>query len=216
MSTRVYLPSGRVDRGRGLLDQAVWVADRHGLDGLLADALTTLSQLDETADRPVEALGSLHGARAADQRRLRATAQAARRLLTEANPAKWNAQTVNALLRNVVRSAAPQQQPSHDDWRIAAQRVTQPRPQASRSAATTPESTRRPALPLPIPLKHERPARPGVVGAQAGAAATAPAGSSADAGWSSEAPVRSDEEQASDTRYRSRRRGVRRSGRPNR
>jgi hypothetical protein len=145
VSTRVHLPSGRVERGRGLLDQAVWVADRHGLDDLLADALTAVSQLDEKAGRTAEALESLHAARAAEQRRLRGMSLAARRLLTETNPAKWNVRTVNALLRKVIRGApAPQAAtgatPAHDDWRIAAQRVTQPRQQATQSRAV-------PALP---------------------------------------------------------------------
>lgn len=164
VSTRVHLPSGRVDRGRGLLDQAVWVADRHGLDELLADALTSVSQLDENAARPVEALESLHAARAAEQRRLRATTLAARRLLTEANPAKWNVRTVNALLRKVVRSA-PQPQATPDDWRVAAQRVIQPRPPTrpvtTDSAPAKPNAEQsKPTLPSPAPFKPDRPAQP--------------------------------------------------------
>jgi GGDEF domain-containing protein len=104
VSTRVHLPSGRVDRGRGLLDQAVWVADRHGLDGLLADVLTASSLLDEDAGRPAEALESLHGARAAEQRRLHAIARAGRRVLTEVGARDWDVNAVNAMLRQVVRA----------------------------------------------------------------------------------------------------------------
>jgi GGDEF domain-containing protein len=104
VSTRVHLPSGRVDRGRGLLDQAVWVAGRHGLDGLLADTLTASSLLDEDASRPVEALESLHGARAAEQRRLHAIARAGRRVLTEVGARGWDVQAVNAVLRQVIRA----------------------------------------------------------------------------------------------------------------
>ncbi|HEV7649171.1 MAG TPA: hypothetical protein VGP26_13515 [Actinophytocola sp.] len=133
VSTRVHLPSGRVDRGRGLLDQAVWVADRHGLDGLLADVLTAVSQLDEAAERTVEALESLRGARAAEQRRLRAMSQAARHLLTETSPVQWDPKSVNALLRAVLRAAG--HQPATKDWHLAAQRVTQPSRQAAQPAA---------------------------------------------------------------------------------
>ncbi len=103
VSTRVHLPSGRVERGRGLLDQAVWLAGRHALDGVLADALTAVSQLDEAAGRTTDALESLRGARAAEQRRLRALSQAARHLLMEADATKWDAKAVNVLLRQVIR-----------------------------------------------------------------------------------------------------------------
>ncbi len=105
VSTRVHLPAGRVDRGRALLDQAVLVADRHGLDGLLADALTVVSQLDENAGHPLEALESLRAARAAEQRRLHAIAQACRHMLTEAGAIDWSPRAANALLRQVVRTA---------------------------------------------------------------------------------------------------------------
>ncbi|MPZ84417.1 MAG: hypothetical protein GEV28_30110 [Actinophytocola sp.] len=105
VSTRVHLPAGRVDRGRGLLDQAVWVADRHGLDGLLADALTEVSRLDESAGHPTEALESLRSARAAEQRRLHAIARASRQVLTGVGATDWDAKAVNALLRHVVHPA---------------------------------------------------------------------------------------------------------------
>jgi GGDEF domain-containing protein len=143
VSTRVHLPSGRVERGRGLLDQAVWLGGRHALDGVLADALTVVSQLDEAAGRTTDALESLRGARAAEQRRLRALSQAARHLLTEADATKWDAKAVNALLRQVIRPpghpiAAPsrallltdahtsQQDPEHTGGRRHAQPATEP------------------------------------------------------------------------------------------
>ena len=62
MATRVHLPAGEVDRGRGLLDQAAWLAERHGLDSLLADALTELSRLDEQAGHVKDALEALRAA----------------------------------------------------------------------------------------------------------------------------------------------------------
>ena len=108
VSTRIHLPSGRVERARLLLDQAVRLGGRHGLDCLLADALTEVSRLDEQAGHLSGALESLRGARSAEQRRLRATAKAARQLLAEVGAAKvWDAQTANALLRHAVRQHTP-------------------------------------------------------------------------------------------------------------
>ncbi|WP_143229523.1 diguanylate cyclase domain-containing protein [Actinophytocola xanthii] len=104
VSTRIHLPRGRVERGRGLLDQAVWVAERHGLDNLLAETLTVVSQLDERAGHTTDALEWLRTARAAEQRRLRASARAARRVLTEVgSPAEWDVSAASALLRQVVQ-----------------------------------------------------------------------------------------------------------------
>ncbi|MCT2586875.1 hypothetical protein [Actinophytocola gossypii] len=107
VSTRVHLPSGRVERGRGLLDQAVWVADRYGLDGLLVDALAAVSDLDERAGRTSDALEALRTARAAEQRRLRATARAARQILAVVGAAEdWDAAAATALLRATATSLA--------------------------------------------------------------------------------------------------------------
>jgi GGDEF domain-containing protein len=108
VSTRVHLPGGRVDLGRCLLDQVVRLAERHGLDSLLADALTTVSQLDERADRLAESLAALQSARAAEQRRLLGVAKASRALLTEVDHGGRRGATVaaaNALLRQVLKPA---------------------------------------------------------------------------------------------------------------
>lgn len=172
VSTRVHLPAGRVERGRGLLDQAVWVADRHGLDGLLADALTVVSQLDETAERPAVALESLRAARAAEQRRLHAMAHAARHLLTETSPNNWDVKDVNTLLRKVVR-AAGEQPAAQADWHLAAQRVTR---QARLLAAPSEQSTRPNELPA---RPSDQSARPDELSA-----------------WPSEQPMRSSERAA--------------------
>lgn len=109
VATRVHLPSGQVDRGRGLLDQAAWVAERHGLDSVLADALTEVSRLDEQAGRTSDALTALRGARAAEQRRLRSMARAARYVLTEVGAGMGakdvTKQAVAALLRQLAHPA---------------------------------------------------------------------------------------------------------------
>jgi GGDEF domain-containing protein len=104
VATRVHLPSGEVDRGRGLLAQAAWLAERHGQDSVLADALTELSRLDEQAGRVTDALEALRSARAAEQRRMRAVARAARHMLVQvgaANGGKDVTQQAAALLRQL-------------------------------------------------------------------------------------------------------------------
>jgi GGDEF domain-containing protein len=109
LATRVYLPSGQTDRGRHLLDQAAWMAERHGLDGLRADTLTELSRLDEQAGRPAEALEAMRSARAAEHRRMRAVSRAARIVLVEvgANHSARDAtqQSVAALVRQLAHPA---------------------------------------------------------------------------------------------------------------
>lgn len=109
LATRVYLPSGQTDRGRHLLDQAAWMAERHGLDGLRADTLTELSRLDEQAGHPAEALEAMRSARAAEHRRMRAVSRAARIVLVEVgtNPGVHDAtqQSVAALVRQLAHPA---------------------------------------------------------------------------------------------------------------
>ncbi|HYQ69965.1 hypothetical protein, partial [Actinophytocola sp.] len=109
LATRVHLPSGEVDRGRGLVDQAAWLAERHNLDSLLADALTELSRLDEQAGRTKEALEAMRSARAAEQRRMRAVARAARHLLVQVGAGQGmrdvSQQSVAALLRQLAHPA---------------------------------------------------------------------------------------------------------------
>ncbi|MFL6125522.1 hypothetical protein [Actinophytocola sp.] len=109
VATRVHLPAGDVDRGRGLVDQAAWLAERHHLDSLLADALTELSRLDEQAGRTKEALEAMRSARAAEQRRMRAVARAARHLLVQVGAGQGvrdvTRQSVAALLRQLAHPA---------------------------------------------------------------------------------------------------------------
>ena len=109
VATRVHLPSGEIDRGRRLLDQAAWTAERHGLDSLLADALTELSRLDEQAGRTTDALEAMRAARAAEQRRMRAVARAARHILVQVGTSQGardvTQQAVAALLRQLAHPA---------------------------------------------------------------------------------------------------------------
>ncbi|HEY0453934.1 MAG TPA: hypothetical protein VGD70_32900, partial [Actinophytocola sp.] len=157
VSTRVHLPSGRVDRGRGLLDQAVWVADRHGLDGLLADALTMVSQLDESAGHPTDALESLRSARAAEQRRLHAIALAGRRVLTEVGATDWDTKAVNALLRQVVHpdgqpvSAVPARAAARPSTSAVDAQPAMPSQQTGRSSHRATAASTHEATPTPAP-----------------------------------------------------------------
>jgi GGDEF domain-containing protein len=104
IATRVLLPSGRVEAGRGLLDHAEWIAERHGIDWLLADALTTRADLEERAAKPVEALHALRSAHAAEHRRRRSIDAAKRRLVIEFGLGEPAVDLVSSLLRNVVRA----------------------------------------------------------------------------------------------------------------
>lgn len=109
LATRIHLPAGEVDRGRGLVDQAVWLAERHGLDSVLADALTEASRLDEQIGRTREALEAMRAARAAEQRRMRAVSRAARHLLVQVGAGQGvrdvTQQSVAALLRQLAHPA---------------------------------------------------------------------------------------------------------------
>jgi GGDEF domain-containing protein len=110
MVTRVHVPAGRVEHGRSLLSHATWIAERHDHDWLLADAHTTLAQLDEASGEPADALLALRAARVAEQRQLRRVDAAKRQLMIEFGARPMALDTVNSLLRNVVRapvSAAP-------------------------------------------------------------------------------------------------------------
>lgn len=110
MVTRVHVPAGRVEQGRSLLGHATWIAERHDHDWLLADAHTTLAQLDEASGQPADALLALRAARVAEQRQLRRVDAAKRQLMIEFGIKPMPLDTVNLLLRNVVRaqvSAAP-------------------------------------------------------------------------------------------------------------
>jgi GGDEF domain-containing protein len=106
VANRVHVPAGRVERGRGLLGDAGWTGERYGLDWLVADALTAIAQLEESAGQPADALRSLRAARAAEYRQLRSADAARRQLMIEFGVRGLGVDVVNALLRNVVRAPA--------------------------------------------------------------------------------------------------------------
>lgn len=106
VATRLHLPSGRTDRGRHLLDQAAWLAERHALDGLLADALTEVSRLDEQAGRAADALQAMRTARAAEHRRMRSLSRAARHVLVEVGANHGVRDTTQQEVASLMRSLA--------------------------------------------------------------------------------------------------------------
>src|SRR6266511_3765026 len=106
LATRVHLPAGEVERGRSLVDQAAWLAERHSLDSVLADALTEVSRLDEHAGRPKEALEAMRTARAAEQRRMRAVARAARHLLLQVTANQGARDTSQQAVAGLLRQLA--------------------------------------------------------------------------------------------------------------
>ncbi|WP_249125051.1 cell wall anchor protein [Saccharopolyspora erythraea] len=104
LATRVYQPEGAHMVAVRVLNDAIAIAERHKLDGLLAETLSTLSNLHERAEELAEALLALRRAYAAD-RRWRASVHAARLRLLEEFP---------ALVQGVgpVRSSAAQEVPT--------------------------------------------------------------------------------------------------------
>lgn len=98
VATRVHLPAGRTEAGRALLADAVRLGRRYEAYPLLAEALTSLAEVDEQQDRLASALDCLRGARAAETTQ-RLAVERARSLLAdafgvgEAVPAEPHAQT---------------------------------------------------------------------------------------------------------------------------
>ncbi|MBA8825331.1 tetratricopeptide (TPR) repeat protein [Saccharopolyspora lacisalsi] len=82
LATRVHVPEGEYRIAMRLLNEALAGAERHGLDHLRAEVLSTLSQLHERCEDFAEALHCLRDAHAAD-RRWRAGVHAARLRLVE-------------------------------------------------------------------------------------------------------------------------------------
>ncbi len=82
LATRVHVPEGEYRIAMRLLNEALAGAERHGLDHLRAEVLSTLSRLHERCEDFAEALHSLRDAHAAD-RRWRAGVHAARLRLVE-------------------------------------------------------------------------------------------------------------------------------------
>ncbi|WP_051385376.1 hypothetical protein [Actinokineospora inagensis] len=110
MATRVHLPSGRAELGRALLTDVVWLAERHHLDSLLADAWTFLAHAEEEAGHHVDALHALRSARAAEYRYLRAAESARAALITEVGAVR-DPESAVSLLRATVRQAPAEHTP---------------------------------------------------------------------------------------------------------
>lgn len=83
LATRVHLPEGEHGVAVWLLNDAAAVAERHGLDALLAEALGSTSHAHERAQDFPAALKCLRGAYAADRRWRTAVHGARLRLLEE-------------------------------------------------------------------------------------------------------------------------------------
>ncbi|NYI86180.1 hypothetical protein [Saccharopolyspora hordei] len=83
LATRVHLPNGDHAAALRVLADTAAISERHKLDGLLAEALSTLSQVHERGTEFAEALRALRGAYAADRRWRAAVHHARVRLLAE-------------------------------------------------------------------------------------------------------------------------------------
>ncbi|WP_143121635.1 hypothetical protein [Saccharopolyspora antimicrobica] len=83
LATRVHLPNGDHAAALRVLGDTAAISERHKLDGLLAEALNTLSQVHERSSEFPDALRALRGAYAADRRWRAAVHHARARLLAE-------------------------------------------------------------------------------------------------------------------------------------
>lgn len=83
LATRVHLPNGDHAAALRVLGDTAAISERHKLDGLLAEALNTLSQVHERGSEFPDALRTLRGAYAADRRWRAAVHHARVRLLAE-------------------------------------------------------------------------------------------------------------------------------------
>ncbi|WP_143061228.1 hypothetical protein [Saccharopolyspora shandongensis] len=83
MATRVHLPDGNHGAAVRTLNDTAAISERHKLDGLLAEALNTLSHVHERGAEFPEALRALRGAYAADRRWRAAVHNARVQLLAE-------------------------------------------------------------------------------------------------------------------------------------
>ncbi|WP_406692410.1 hypothetical protein REH65_11485 [Saccharopolyspora sp. ID03-671] len=86
LATRVHLPGGDHESALRVLAETAAISERHGLDGLLAEALNALSRAHERVEEIAEALQTLRGAYSAD-RRWRSQVHHARLSLLKAYPA---------------------------------------------------------------------------------------------------------------------------------
>jgi GGDEF domain-containing protein len=167
VAIRVLLPAGRVEAGRGLLDHATWIAERHGLDWLLADGLAVRADLEESAARPADALRTLREAHAAEHRHRRSVEFARRRLMTEFGAGDYPLDIVHSLLRNVIRPAvAPAVRAAPE---TAGARAVPPPP-----AGPSPLPATRPTAPDPLAARSRTVTPPGGVGARADEVNAAP------------------------------------------
>lgn len=156
VGTRVYLPTGRITLGRGVLGHASWVAERHGLEWLLADSMNELSHLEEQAGQALAALHALRAAHAAEHRQLRAVGTAKRLMLGEFGVGDRDPATVTSLLRSVIRPAAPTPvqrptQPPSGPHTVGAARRQEAKPAAVTESRSRPEPARNNGEP-PVPL----------------------------------------------------------------
>ncbi|WP_139274132.1 hypothetical protein [Saccharopolyspora flava] len=85
LATRVHLPAGDHESALRVLAETAAISERHGLDGLLAEALNALSRAHEQVDEFAEALQALRSAYSAD-RRWRSVVHHARLSLLKAYP----------------------------------------------------------------------------------------------------------------------------------
>ncbi|MER7076725.1 hypothetical protein [Saccharopolyspora kobensis] len=138
LATRVHLPNGDHAAALRVLGDTAAISERHKLDGLLAEALNTLSQVHERGSEFPDALRALRGAYAADRRWRAAVHHARVRLLAE-YPELGKCVDVPRQSRGS-GSAPPESGPSD---------VPRPDPRSGQQAERSPEADEQPPAAWP-------------------------------------------------------------------
>ncbi|WP_133851771.1 hypothetical protein [Labedaea rhizosphaerae] len=146
IATRVHLPAGRTAEGHALLTEAVRLGRRHEVHSLLAEALTTLAEVEEQQGKLDVALECLRAARAAETTHRQAIEQA-RTLLADTFGTGETLPT-EPLTPNQKATKPSSHQPSPHQPSPAPAAPNPPTPQRAPSRAT--------ALPAPRAAEDEQ------------------------------------------------------------
>ncbi|RJQ74528.1 hypothetical protein D5S17_22290 [Pseudonocardiaceae bacterium YIM PH 21723] len=159
LATRVHLPEGRLDSARDLLVQTADSAERHRLDSLLAQSLTTVSHLLERTGELPEALNALRSAHAAERRRERSV-QLVRVLLAEEFAAlRADSAPAAEQIAAMFGASAPASRPATVQQQfVVPPSISAPQPIAEQQAPVTEPEPPVPAEVAPTQIVHVAPA----------------------------------------------------------
>ena len=137
VATRILLPSGGVEAAAGMLRDAVYSTERHGLNALTSRLWAELATVEQRLGRPTEAIECLHQTRAAEHLYARSRRQAMGLLTGEFGNGGHAAVDLDQILGVAPRAGsgawASAEQPASRELRLASVRGEAP---AEQDAAT--------------------------------------------------------------------------------